>query len=108
MGAAEGAVKFPGGAANRSGFAPKNQWFRAEDRMLIYDSTTGGYLEGPPPKGSGAWAFMKWLFGPPKNVYPTRLPRSQERLAKLRRQVDEYNAERAAERAPCCRCPKAP
>lgn len=76
--------------------------------MLIYDSTTGGYLEGPPPNGSGAWAFLKWLFGPPKNVYPTRLPRSPERLAKLRRQVDEYNAERAAERAPCCRCPKAP
>lgn len=76
--------------------------------MFIYDSTTGGYLKGPPPKGSGAWAFLKWLFGPPKNVHPTRLPRSPERLARLHRQVHEHNAARVAEHDPCCRCRKAP
>jgi len=78
--------------------------------MLIYDSTTGGYLEGPPPKGSGAWAFLKWLFGPPKQYYPKRPHRTPEQIERLRRQVEKINAERASATLSgcCCRCQKAP
>jgi hypothetical protein len=74
--------------------------------MLIEDSFTGGYLEGPPPPGSGVWAFLKWLFGPPKQVHPKRPQRTPEAIARLRRQIEEDTAARAA--APpsgcCCHC----
>lgn len=81
--------------------------------MLIYDSTTGGYLEGPPPKGAGAWAFLKWLFGPPKQVRLKPPHRTPEDIARLRRQIEKDNAARAAATpSGCCchcccrRCPK--
>ena len=78
--------------------------------MLIEDSFTGGYLEGPPPPGSGVWAFLKWLFGPPKQVHPKRPHRTPEQIERLRRQVEKINAERASATLSgcCCRCQKAP
>lgn len=60
--------------------------------MIVYDSTTGGYLAGPPP-GAGFVRKLVWLFSPPKQYYPRPPTRTPEQEARLRAQVAKIRAE---------------
>lgn len=61
--------------------------------MIVYDSTTGGYLEGPPP-GAGFFRKLVWLFSPPRQYHPRPPTRTPEHIERLRRQVEKIAAER--------------
>lgn len=66
----------------------KSRGGRYDPRMIMYHRATGRYLEGPPAKGSGMWAFLKWLVGPPKRVYPKRPIVTTEDRARYRALID--------------------
>jgi hypothetical protein len=64
-------------------------------RMVIYDSTTGGYLAGPPP-GAGFFRKLIWLFSPPKPYYPRPPTRTPEQIERLKAQVERIRLQQAA------------
>ena len=63
--------------------------------MIVHDSTTGGYLAGPPP-GAGFFRKLVWLFSPPKQYYPRPPMRTPEQEARLRAQVAKIRAEQSS------------
>lgn len=62
--------------------------------MIVHDSTTGGYLAGPPP-GASFFRKLVWLFSPPRQYYPKRPARTAEHKEMLLAQVNQILAKQS-------------